>query len=147
MSQQPTSDRPTPPIPEATLSYASPDLGLEVRSIGIAQRQLIKAFLSAIVIVFGGLILLGVFGLGDRVVQFLVLLVFYAMAAVMMVCIYRLSAALGYGLTRRILYTAAMVLPYINVFIILSASNDATRALRRQGIRVGLMGARISDLP
>jgi hypothetical protein len=151
MSQQPTSDRPTPPIPEATLSYASADLGREVRAIAVAQRQVIWTLLAGVVFTVGwpfvaGLIpRQGLYAL--RILMILTPAVFLGLVGLMIVCVYRLSVALGQGPVLRVFYMLAMLVPFINIFALQNINHHATRALRRYGVRVGIMGARLSDLP
>lgn len=150
MSEDQLSGRPasTPPIPEATLSYASADLGREVREIGMAQRKLLWAVLITIgALLIGSFALIPLASFPDKVRSLVLGVTWYGTAIFMMLRMYQLSVAMGYGLTRRVLYMVGTLMPWINLLVVLSATRDATRALERAGIRVGIMGAKLSDLP
>ena len=51
-----------------------------------------------------------------------------------------------YGMAKMILLTIVMLIPFIGVIALLVVNGKATRILRDHGIRVGLMGAKASDL-
>ena len=158
MSQPPTPDGvPLPsavpaPLPvavaeaSATLSYASPDLGYEVRAIGMAKRRVIWAFLITLLAIFGG-VTLCVAVRNARFSGIVMIVAIYGSAATLMVSVYRLSAAMGHGMVRRIFYVLLMMVPYLNVLFVFQINSQATKTLRDHRVRVGVMGARLSDLP
>jgi hypothetical protein len=156
LSQRPASEKTDgppapPPIRLATLSYASADLGREVRAIAVAQRQVIWTLLAGVVLTVGWPFVAaliprqGLYAL--RILVVLSPAVFLGLAGLMIVCVYRLSMALGQGVVLRMFYMLTMLIPFINIFALQNINHHATRALRRYGVRVGLMGARIRDLP
>jgi hypothetical protein len=70
-----------------------------------------------------------------------------AIIALMMVGVYQLAAALGMGMTTRVLFVLAMLVPLVNLIVLLVVNQQATALLRRHNIKVGLMGPRVADLP
>jgi hypothetical protein len=61
--------------------------------------------------------------------------------------VYKLAKALGFGAGSTILYLIAMFIPLLNLICLLDLNSKATSILRDAGIKVGLMGAKLSDLP
>lgn len=59
------------------------------------------------------------------------------------ILVYRLSAALGSSVP--LLYALGAFLPLVGIIIMLHLMGKSTKLLRAHGIRVGLMGARMSD--
>lgn len=55
----------------------------------------------------------------------------------------RLSRALGSHIVTTILVAILMIVPLVNLVTMLVLSMRATRALRKAGVRVGLMGAKV----
>lgn len=60
------------------------------------------------------------------------------------VCVYNLAKALR--ISGAILYAVAMFLPLIGLLAIISLSDKATKLLKEHGIKVGVMGADMSDI-
>ena len=100
---------------------------IDVREIGLAQRLLIKSVLANF---------LGVFP-----ILFLLIIPFQLYA------IGRLSAALKVPVLIRILNAVLVLIPILALVPLLVTNRKATKILRAQGLRVGLMGAKKSDLP
>ncbi|MBE2263418.1 MAG: hypothetical protein IAE92_11800 [Burkholderiaceae bacterium] len=100
---------------------------IDIREIGLAQRLLVKSVLAT---------LLGVFP-----IFFLIIIPFQLYAIV------RLSAALKMSVPIRILTAVLMFIPIVALVPLLMTNSKATKFLRAQGLRVGLMGAKKADLP
>lgn len=99
-----------------------------VRNVGQAQRLLIWAVLASIV----GWI--APYGL-------------YVAVPFQLYCVYKLAKALGLGTGASVFYLIAMFIPLVSLICLLVLNSEATNFLRDAGIRVGLMGAKSSDLP
>ncbi len=84
--------------------------------------------------------------LGLDLTLFLLYVVRFGFIIFMMVCVYQLSAALGDGSTKRVLLVIGMIIPLVSLIILLVVNQKATKLLKSQGIRVGLMGAKLADL-
>lgn len=59
---------------------------------------------------------------------------------------YRLATALGMSTESTVLFLIAMLIPFLGLVCLLVLNARATRALRKAGVRVGLLGAKGSDL-
>lgn len=132
---------PSPPM----LEYARPASPVGVRRVGIAQRQIMKVLLCAI---FATALMPGVgISFGFRLVALAALMLAFAVLALMMISVYRLAEAIGMNMASRILYVIGMVIPYVGIILLVVINQKATRLLRRNNIKVGLMGASLGDLP
>jgi len=58
----------------------------------------------------------------------------------------RLAGGLGRGWISRTIYAIVMLVPFLNMIIMATLSSQGTQALRKAGVRVGLLGARAADL-
>ena len=63
-----------------------------------------------------------------------------------MVFVFRLSLAL-YGTGAGIILGILTLIPLVGLIVLFIVNGKATRILKRQGINVGLLGARMSDIP
>jgi hypothetical protein len=142
------SDQIPPPTP---LQYATPLRGNPpLRAIGLAQRQLVWGILASALQALGVLIRIrttpsspALLGLA---IFFLLLLVELILPIFMAVCSYRMAAALGHGAAMRLLFAFGMIIPLGSLFLLLNINQKATHMLESNGIRVGLLGARLADL-
>jgi hypothetical protein len=100
---------------------------IDLRKVGLAQRLLIWAVVASI--------------LGVIPIMTLVVLPFLWFS------VWRLGVALQMRISTRIIYVLLMVIPLINIVMLLILNKKATTALSESGISVGLMGARLEDLP
>ena len=100
----------------------------KIREVGLAQRFLMWAILVS---------LLGIF----------IPFSFFLIIPFRLYAVYRFARALSIGIVGSILYTAVMFIPFIALICLLVLNRQATRILKDAGIRVGLMGAKTSDLP
>ena len=69
------------------------------------------------------------------------------MTILMMVSIYKLGTALDMSVTSRILFMLGTLIPLLGLILLLVINQKATSYLNRCQIKVGLMGAKLSDLP
>ena len=149
MSQQIPSGVQQIPLQYATPMPRTPG----VRAVGLAQRRIMWVILGALLLgvslVMGSSIQAAFRGSQVSLIVVLALLVVLRLALVvlMMIGVYQLATALGSNMTTRVLYVIAMIIPYINLIVLLVVNQRATNLLKRNGIKVGLMGARIADLP
>ena len=136
-----------PPMP---LQYATPPDGSStLRVIAGAQRRMIWAILGAFLVGISaamGAAITANSPLGLDLTVFLLYLVRLGFVVFMMVCVYQLSAALGDGMSKRVLLVIGMLLPLISLIILLVVNQMATKTLKSHGIRVGFMGAKLADL-
>ena len=147
-----------PPQMPQPLQYASalpPSPLAMVRAVGLAQRRIMWVILGAMIVtlsfVMGSAITQAIAPRGSAVVEMALgvslAVVRIAMAVWMMFAIYKLAAALGYGMFGCVMYVIGMLIPCINILILLGINQQATGLLKSHRIRVGLMGARVADLP
>ena len=81
---------------------------------------------------------IGLAMLGVQVLYFCVLI------PVMLYFVYRLATALHSRAAW--LWCITMIFPCVNLILLLVLSSRATKAIRAQGVKVGLMGAKLADL-
>jgi hypothetical protein len=143
-----------PRIPVQTLGHATPQAGSPVRIVGLAQRRIMWVILAAIVLTISfaasGGIAAAVAGSGAAVffvVIALISIMRLAILVLMMIGVFKLAAALGKGTGACVVYTIAMIIPLINLILLLTLNQKATTLLKSAGIRVGLMGPALADLP
>ena len=137
-------------MPAPPLGYATPEPTSQLRAVGLAQRRIMWVILAALLLVFSfvfGAILIPPDQAPETVMLVGLALVRVAILALMMIGVFQLAAALGAGMTARVLYTVAMLIPLVNLILLLVVNQQATALLRRHYIKVGLMGARVADLP
>ena len=99
-----------------------------VRNVGMAQRLLLWAILASIVGPF-------------------VPFAFIAIIPFLLYCVYRLAKALQLSTAASVLYLLAMFIPLVSLICLLILNRKAISLLRANGIRVGFMGVKPSDLP
>ena len=137
--------------PVIPLQYTTPMPTSAVRGVGLAQRRLMWVILGAILLtislVAGGAITSAVSGPAAIVVLAVMLLVRLALIALMMICVYQMTAALGWSMAGRVVCVVCMIIPLVGLILLLVVNQSATNLLRRAGVRVGLMGPRVGDLP
>ncbi len=136
-----------------TLSYATPpEEGVNLRRLGLAQRRM--AWLITATLLLGVTFIMSrffpLFGITPQLIDFVqaaVLLVGFATWIVVMIAMYRLTEAMEIGVGGRVFYVAVMLIPGINLVMLWAVNQNAVDLLRRNGIAVGWMGARLADLP
>ena len=100
---------------------------LNIREVGLAQRLLIWGVLA------------GFFGI--------IPILFIVIIPLHLYCIWKIASALQIETGAKIFCMFLMFIPLVNLMTLLILNGKATRALRDAGIKVGLMGAKIADLP
>ena len=103
-------------------------LGSNVRAVGLAQRRLLWAILASIV--------------GWLLLPLLVLAIPYQLYAV-----FKLSKVLNLTTFTLVMYFISIFLPVVSLICLVRLNSNATVILQLNGIRVGLMGPKVSDLP
>ena len=73
--------------------------------------------------------------------------VFVVVIPFQLYCIYRLAKALGMHIVAIVFLMLAMFIPFVSLICLFVLNGKATSTLQLAGIKVGLMGAKISDLP
>jgi hypothetical protein len=138
---------PQPPI----LQYQTPNTDPKLRQIALAQRRIMWTILCALLLLisFGFSAALTPTGGGVSAIILisLVALIRIGIVVMMMVGIYQLASALGNGTGTCVLYVIAMIIPCVSLIVLLVVNQQATKILTQNRIKVGLMGARLSDLP
>jgi hypothetical protein len=123
-----------------------------LRAIAVNQRALIWLFLPAVLLSCSSATLV-IRAWFDRVSfaggsdEILVGLVVFMLEIILCVKVYRLSRALKTSIFYSIVLVISIFIPCLSLFILLSLSSEANSALRRAGIRVGLLGADPDRLP
>ncbi len=133
------------------LNYASPPpAGPNVRAVAIAQRRIMWVILGAILLtmsLFAGAVFAQFTGVAGIIIIGLLTLVRLALLVLMMICIYQLSSALNNSVGVSVVFVVLMLVPLVNLIVLLVLNQKATNYLKQNNIRVGLMGASLSDLP
>ena len=93
---------------------------IDIKELGIAQRQLIWA------------LPIGFLGLFPYVMLLTIPYQLY--------CLLRVSTALQYGIFIRIIFLLFGVIPFLGMISLLVLSMNATKVLRSAGLKVGLLG-------
>ncbi len=62
-------------------------------------------------------------------------------------CLYKLGQALGMSLPAIWLCSVALLFPCVSLGVLVVVNSRATDALQKAGVRVGLMGATLSEVP
>ena len=123
-----------------------------MRAVGVAQRQIMWVILISIALTVA-LVARGVVmatpapGAELWMMLAVIVVVRVGMIVLMMVGVYRLTTALHMGMTARVLYMLAMLVPYLGIILLLIVNQKATKLLNAHGIKVGLMGAKLVHLP
>ena len=132
----------TPPLPVVQDSERD-----RLRTIAVNHRALIWLFLPAVLLSCSSALLFigAAFGrvrfLGVSRDEILVGLVVFVLEIILCVKVYRLARALKTSIFYSIVLVICIFIPCLSLFVLLSLSSDANSALRRAGIRVGLLGA------
>ena len=147
MSQlPPPAEQPSPPVRPLALEYATPELRrVDLRAITFRQRSVIGCILGYIVVAASGLVFpdnaLGLWLAQVQAVLEVILLIAGVVFAFMLsLAVYRNPAA---GVVGGIL----MFFPVIGLLILVVINVDAIKILRRHGVRVGLLVARLREIP
>lgn len=120
-----------------TLHYAPPPARDDIREIAIRQRLLMYAILGYL-----GMVVVYFIGVATHLLPLEIVGALGYLAAVIfaIICVGRLATSL-YGLTSGILLGIGVIIPLVGLIVLLSVSSRATAVLRRNGYKVGLMGA------
>jgi hypothetical protein len=147
----PPQDPPAPPArpPLLPLNYASTGPSASVRDVGLAQRRIMWVILLAVLVAAVAIVPM-IVPPPMRMALPLVLTLLavrLGVIVVMMISVYKLGGTLGMSNGARIAFAACMIIPYVGIILLLIVNHRATKVLRSHGIYVGLMGAKLGDLP
>ncbi len=153
MSQPPPLGNPlgpgqgsTPPLPPPVpLGYAPPPVqeGPDIRKVAAMQRTIMYCILSEILIVIGRV----TFATNGNVTGLLLLgLVYIVVGIIAAVCIFILALSL-YNTALGIVLGILTLIPVVGLIVLLVVNSKATTVLRQNGLKVGLMGAKLPPLP
>jgi hypothetical protein len=124
---------------------ADPGWRGELRAIAQAQKNVIYVILVRLILipVYMGI----VFGLQDQpgVAQPIVGVIDIVVAIVALIVIYQLAAKV-YSPALGVVFAVTQCIPCVGLIMLLVVNGKATTMLQSQGIRVGLMGADMSQL-
>ena len=131
--------------PPLALDYAMPsERPVDLRAIAIRQRAVIGCILFYLVMAVGGLLLVPVAGsfvwVAEAALASAVVVAGSVLGVVLALSVYS-DPATG------IIGGMLIFVPVIGLFILLVINHDATKVLRRHGVRVGLLGASLRQLP
>jgi hypothetical protein len=113
--------------------------GVDLRTVARRQRLLLWFVLVALAMNFSPLIMAGV----PTIIASFISLFIIAVYVLIMIGTMHMLTALRTHIALRILLLVLMFAPCLNILILLIANQMATSALRRAGLKVGLMG--VSD--
>ena len=129
----------TQPPPDGMLSYSKSPEG--IRTIAAKQRGILLCILAQFIL-YGTLIA------GESALPVLVRLAFalvmLGVDVVAMVFVFQLTTKL-YGLGMGIFLGILTLVPCINLIMLLVVNAKATALLKQNGLKVGLLGAKIPD--
>jgi hypothetical protein len=137
MSSEPPSIPPLPPAPQ--LNYASPTVRNDLREIAVRQRAIMLCILGYVVLVILQ------FALPSEL-RFILALGAAAVGITGAVFVFMLALAM-YNTAAGIILGILTLVPLIGLFVLLIINGKATTILRNHGIKVGLMGADMSQVP
>lgn len=117
--------------------------GLNLRTVAREQRRLLLFILAQL-----GLYLTMAVSPrgGEQIMLLLGPLILVALNIIILICSLRLLAAVGIGLGWRIIAAVLLFAPCISLLIMLGVNQRATRALRKAGLKVGLLGVKDVDV-
>ena len=127
------------------LSYAAPSATVDLRTIAVRQKAVIYCILAYIVVVGARVTLVtarGDYAPFELILALLQIGVYIATA----VFTFMLAIAL-FNVAAGIILGIVSLIPLLGFIVLLVISSRATSVLRRHGIRVGLMGAKSSQIP
>ena len=113
----------------------------QVLKVAQHQKRILWLLLASIAVVIGGFCVAatGISGAGALILAALIVAACGLIGVISTVAIYRLAKALEVAWPW--LYVVCAFIPYVNTVTLLVINLRATAALKRRGIRVGLMGA------
>lgn len=107
----------------------------------MGQKLIILAILLNILVIVLGLV--GGSALGP--IRMLFPVAALATLVISLVGVVRMSGGLGFGIGLQVLFCLLMFIPLINLLTLLILNGKATGALRANGYKVGLFGAKAID--
>jgi hypothetical protein len=123
----------------AVLEYASMPTNLselQVREVAARQKEIIYCILANIV--------LTVLSLGlPPLLKALMGIVYLGLFVFTAICFFRLARKF-YHPVMAVMMTIVLIVPLLGLLVLLSVNGKATNLLKRNGIAVGLMGAKLS---
>lgn len=145
MSQlPPPAEQPSPPVRPLALEYATPELRrVDLRAIAVRQRAVIGCILLYIILAVSGLVIPSsneFLWMAEAVLAFAIVIAASVLAFILALSVYS-DPATG------VLGGMLIFIPLIGLLILLVINHDATKVLRRHGVRVGMLGARLRDIP
>ena len=128
-----------PPVPPSPLNYATPTARNDLREIAVRQRAIMLCILAYIALVVLQ------FAIPPEMRIFLGIAVL-AVGITAAVFVFMLALAL-YNTASGILLGILTLVPLLGLFILLVINQKATTILKSHGIKVGLLGANMSQVP
>jgi len=107
---------------------------VDLRMVGLAQRIAIWGFLAVV---------------AANLLQIFVKISFLQIIAIpfLIYGVFRLARSLGLHIVETIVYCVLLVIPIIGILALWNLINKATKILHAKGIKVGVMGPIVEDLP
>lgn len=100
----------------------------KIRNVGLSQKLLLWAVLASIL-------------------AWIIPFAFIVAIPFQLYCVFRLAKALEMSMVAIVSLMLAMFIPLVSLICLLVLNSKATSTLQLTGIKVGLMGAKSSDLP
>lgn len=136
--------------PPLQIDYASKGES-EIRKVGLAQRFVMWAVLAAMLTLIGlvpaGLLTDGLPRSVAKAAAIGLIALHLASLTMTVAGAVWLSRAMGKSITVTFITCVLLLVPVIGLIILLGLSGEATHRLKQAGVRVGLMGPKMSDLP
>ena len=121
------------------------EAGPNIRKVGLAQRLLIWVMLASIVVMLASMV--GAALVVGSLDAHLVVPAMIMTIPFQLYCVYKLAKALDMATGIAVLWLVSMLIPLVSLVCLLVLNGKATRTLKSAGIRVGLMGASVAELP
>ena len=135
------SPAPTPPL---ALGYAMPSSPpIDLRAIASRQRAVIGFILMYFILAIGGPVLPG----NSDVLWFTWTVLVLATLIGGAISVFMMCLLVSNDPIRGILGAVLVFIPVGGLFILLAVNHDATKILRRHGVRAGLLGASLRQVP
>jgi hypothetical protein len=134
------SSAPPPPIPPSPLNYATPMPQVDLRKIAFQQKAIMYCILAYIAV--------GVLRFVLPPGLQLMVLVPLGLAAVITAAVFVFMLAISlHNIAAGITLGILTLIPLVGLVVLLIINSTATKLLQSHGIKVGLMGADLNQIP
>ncbi len=138
------------PLSSSTVPAPPRDSSAKIRAVGKAQRLVNNGILMYLLLI--AMSVTSEFALvadrhfGQSIVSAMFPLIALAIFIFLLVAVGRLAHAL-HGIGNAVIYCLCLLIPCVGLIPLLFLNARATRYLKKNGVKVGLLGAKVSSLP